>query len=57
MKEILTRLWKEEEGQDLTEYALALVLIAVVAIATAGTLGNTVKNVFSNVSGNLTTTT
>ena len=32
MKNILKRLWKEEEGQDLIEYVL---LIALVALATA----------------------
>ena len=28
MKIVLKRLWNEEEGQDLTEYALLLVLIS-----------------------------
>jgi Flp pilus assembly pilin Flp len=32
MKNILMRLWKEEDGQDLIEYVL---LIALVALATA----------------------
>ena len=32
MKTILARLWKEDEGQDLTEYALLLVLVALAAI-------------------------
>jgi Flp pilus assembly pilin Flp len=55
MKNLLTRLWQEEEGQDLTEYALLLVLIAAVAVGTVTTLGNTVKNVFTNIAGNLNT--
>jgi pilus assembly protein Flp/PilA len=55
MKNLLNRLWKEEEGQDLTEYALLMVLIALVAIASMKTLGTTVSNVFSNAAGNLTT--
>ena len=33
MKNMLTRLWKEEEGQDLTEYGLLLLFIALVSIA------------------------
>ena len=33
MKTILARLWKEEEGQDLTEYALLLVLMALASMA------------------------
>ena len=48
MKNLMIRLWKEEEGQDLTEYALLVVLIALVAITTITTLGTTVKAVFSN---------
>ena len=32
MREILKTLWDEEEGQDLTEYALLVVLIALAAI-------------------------
>jgi pilus assembly protein Flp/PilA len=55
MKNLLNRLWKEEEGQDLTEYALLMVLIALVAIASMKTLGTTVSNVFSNAAANLTT--
>ena len=48
MKNFMTRLWKEEEGQDLTEYALLLVLIALAAVAVMGTLGNAINNVFSS---------
>ena len=55
MNNLLNRLWKEEEGQDLTEYALLMVLIALVAIASMKTLGTTVSNVFSNAAANLTT--
>lgn len=56
MKELLRRLWQEEEGQDLTEYALLLVLISLVAIASMQALGSAVSDVFSNAAGNLTTT-
>ena len=48
MKNLIIRLWKEEEGQDLTEYALLLVLIALAAVAVMGTLGNAINNVFSS---------
>ena len=55
MKATLNRLWREEEGQDLTEYALLMVLIALVAIVSMKTLGQTVSNVFSNAAVNLST--
>ena len=32
MKNLLMKLWKEEEGQDLTEYALLLVLLSLAAV-------------------------
>ncbi len=57
MKSLLNRLWKEEEGQDITEYALLLVLIALVAAATLTTLGTTISGVFTNANTALTTTT
>ena len=56
MKNLIARLWKEEEGQDLTEYGLLLVLIALVAITTMKTLGSAVSNVFSNAAASLSTT-
>jgi len=54
MNTTLKRLWKEEDGQDLTEYALLMVLIALVAIVSMQTLGQTISNVFSNAAVNLT---
>jgi pilus assembly protein Flp/PilA len=50
---IVKRLWKEEEGQDLTEYALLMVLIALVAIVSMQTIGQAISNVFSNAAVNL----
>ncbi len=55
MKSLLTRLWKEEEGQDITEYALLLVLIALVAITAVTSFGTTVNTLFTNASTYLTT--
>lgn len=42
-----------EEGQGLVEYALILVLIAIAVIVLLTLLGNTVKNVFSNIASAL----
>ena len=53
MKNLLMRLWKEEEAQDLTEYALLLVLISLVAVAAMSTLGKTVSGVFANANTSL----
>lgn len=53
MKHLL-RLWKEEQGQDLVEYALLLVLISLGAVASMRTLAKAISDAFSNASGNLT---
>jgi Flp pilus assembly pilin Flp len=53
MKNALRRLWQEEEGQDLTEYALLLVLIALVCISSMNSLAGAISDVFSNAAGNL----
>jgi pilus assembly protein Flp/PilA len=55
MKNLMIRLWKEEEGQDLTEYALLLVLLSLAAIATLGTLASAINSVFNAAAANLTT--
>jgi pilus assembly protein Flp/PilA len=48
------RLWKEEEGQDLTEYGLLLVLVALVAVTSMKTVGAAISNIFTNATTNLT---
>jgi pilus assembly protein Flp/PilA len=55
MSQLLLRLWKEEEGQDLTEYALLLVLLSLAAIASLGTLATAINSVFNAAAQNLTT--
>ena len=57
MKNFMTRLWKEEEGQDLTEYALLLVLIALAAIVVMSNLGSAINVVFSSGASALTSAT
>lgn len=55
--EILVRLWKEEKGQDLVEYALLLVLISLTAVAALRTLSLAVSDTFSTAGANLTSAT
>jgi pilus assembly protein Flp/PilA len=55
MKQMLRRLWKEEQAQDLTEYALLLVLIALAAVISMKTLANAINAVFSNAATSLST--
>ncbi len=55
MKLAVARLFDEEEGQGLTEYALILALIAIVAIAALTLLGGKVTSALSTVGNSLTT--
>jgi len=57
MKNLLVRLWKEEEGQDLTEYALLLVLLSLAAVGALGTLASAINGTFANAATNLSTAT
>ena len=43
----------EEDGQGLTEYALILALIAIIAIAALTILGTSVSNVLSTVANSI----
>ena len=54
MKTLLARLWQEEEGQDLTEYALLLVLIALASMAALTPLATAINTVFAHAASNLT---
>jgi pilus assembly protein Flp/PilA len=49
MKALLGRFWRDTEGQDLVEYALAAGLVAVAAVAAMPTLSTTVNTVFTKI--------
>ena len=53
MKALLTRLWRNEEAQDLAEYALLIALIALVVIVAVTLLGTRIQTVFNNIAGAL----
>ena len=55
MKNVFALLWKEEEGQDLTEYALLLVLLSLAAVASLSSLATAINGVFSKAVENLNT--
>jgi pilus assembly protein Flp/PilA len=55
MKAQLRRLWRQEEGQDLVEYALLVVLVALGAVAAMSSLASAISDAFSNASANMTT--
>lgn len=43
---LLLHLWKDESGQDLVEYALLLVLVALAAITSIRAIATAINTVF-----------
>lgn len=60
MKDFLTRLsrfLKDDQGQDLIEYALVVALIALAATAGMNTVANAINTAFTNIGSKLTSYT
>lgn len=53
MAKFLKRLWSEEEGQDIAEYAVMLAVILVIVVGTIRLIGGNSNNVFSSVSSSI----
>lgn len=50
---LLLKLWQEEEGQDIAEYAVMLAVILVIVVGTIRLIGSNANNVFSNVASSI----
>ncbi|HVO82599.1 MAG TPA: hypothetical protein VMT28_17860 [Terriglobales bacterium] len=53
MNDILRRLWWEDEGQDIAEYAVMLAVILVIVVGTIRLIGGSANNVFSSVASSI----
>ena len=53
MRMLLRRLWTDESGQDLAEYALLIVLLTIVVIAALQLLGPTIAQFYNDVATTL----
>ena len=49
MTDHLWRLWSEDDGQDIAEYAVMLAVILVIVVGTVRLIGSNANNVFSSV--------
>jgi Flp pilus assembly pilin Flp len=47
MKELLRRVWMEDQGEDIAEYAVMLAVILVIVVGTVRLIGTQANNVFS----------
>lgn len=55
MTSMLYKLWREEEGQDIAEYAVMLAVILVIVVGTIRLIGSNANNVFSSVASSVST--
>jgi Flp pilus assembly pilin Flp len=49
----LGRLWSEEQGQDIAEYAVMLAVILIIVIGTVKLIGTNANSTFSNVASSV----
>jgi Flp pilus assembly pilin Flp len=48
VSDLLRKLWRDEQGQDIAEYAVMLAVILVLVVGTIRLVGSNANNVFSN---------
>jgi pilus assembly protein Flp/PilA len=53
MSKEFVRLWCDQQGQDIAEYAVMLAVILVIVVGTVQLIGSNANSVFSNVSSSL----
>ena len=53
MAQILVRLFHEEQGQDIAEYAVMLAVILVIVVGTIRLIGSNANTVFSQVASSV----
>lgn len=53
MSKLIRRLWCEDAGQDIAEYAVMLAVILVLVVGTVRLIGSNANNAFSSVASSL----
>ncbi|MCX6622509.1 MAG: Flp family type IVb pilin [Acidobacteria bacterium] len=54
MKQFFLRLWQEETGQDLVEYALIVAAVGLALITTVNNLSAAIVSLYSSITQGLT---
>ena len=49
MTKFISKIWKDESGQDIAEYAVMLAVILVIVVGTIRLIGSNANTVFSEV--------
>ena len=53
MTSLVHKLWREDRGQDIAEYAVMLAVILVLVVGTIRLIGSNANNVFSNTASSI----
>ncbi len=53
MAQLIRRIWSEEQGQDIAEYAVMLAVILVLVVGTIRLIGTNANNAFSTVASSI----
>ena len=53
MRNLVRRIWSDDEAQDIAEYAVMLAVILVLVVGTIRLVGTNANNVFSNVASSV----
>jgi Flp pilus assembly pilin Flp len=48
MSELIQRIWSDDQGQDIAEYAVMLAVILVLVVGTIRLVGSNANNAFSS---------
>jgi Flp pilus assembly pilin Flp len=51
--QLLRKLWLDQDGQDIAEYAVMLAVILVIAVGTIRLIGSNANTVFSSVASSI----
>jgi Flp pilus assembly pilin Flp len=51
--QLLRKLWLDQDGQDIAEYAVMLAVILVIVVGTIRLIGSNANNVFSSVASSM----
>ena len=53
MSDFVRRIWSEDEGQDIAEYAVMLAVILVLVVGTIRLIGSNANNAFSSAASSI----
>jgi Flp pilus assembly pilin Flp len=53
MQSLLRRLWSDDQGQDIAEYAVMLAVILLLVVGTIKLIGTNANSTFSNVASTI----